>query len=77
MNHVPDQQFSLKQWVAVGDRSCKLRETGSAYCYLRFFEKNVLRFSVYRDAERADKEASYYMNPWFLRQLLSLNNSLS
>ena len=24
LNQVPDQRFLLKQWVAVGDRSCKL-----------------------------------------------------
>ena len=35
LNHVADQRFSLKQWVAAGVHSCRLRKTGSAHCYLR------------------------------------------
>ena len=35
LNHVADQRFSLKQWVAAGVHSCRLRRTGSAHCYLR------------------------------------------
>ena len=41
LNQVADQRFSLKQWFAgrfaAGAQSCRLRRTGSAHCYLRFW----------------------------------------
>ena len=36
-NQVADERFSIKQWFAVGDHSCRLRKTSFAYCYLRIY----------------------------------------
>ena len=37
-NQFTDQRFLLKEWFATGAHSCRLRKTGSAYCYLRISE---------------------------------------
>lgn len=45
VNQVADQQFSLKQWFASGAHSCRLKNTGSAHCYLRIFPSAHEQFS--------------------------------
>ena len=54
LNQVADQQFSLKQWFAVGAHSCRHRKTGSAHCYLKIFPSAHEQFSHFARTDALD-----------------------